>query len=677
MWHAEQRRIVFGSLLLGLVCTASAVLAQDVSPLKAHHVWLPMTGVTGKQMDDARSAGYDTVMLKIHPLVSADNTIDFTATDQLVQQATDKGFKVLLPILGWVGLGEGRFWDVEQDGQTIPNQLDPFWPAAMQQVEWYYAQVIAHYASNACVVGFAPTWGIYGEAGFTSQRAGRSPQALARFNEWRAQRDLPTLDKLPTALSGPNTEFNRFVQFRYQYVEQQFDALVKRLKQAAGTRPVGMWQELYPVMGYLWTMVEVPAADFALYESCFPFQTTHHPEKTLAETMGFRYRCNSASDYRDYYLPLIARKRGEGQRFMGCQLSNDYAKKYGWTLEKAEKIGFDRWEDEFSPDLKKLLDEPLETPERDVLLIFPTYAAAALTRATVHSADTQIMDTTLRMYGCQMSRYGSPRLDKMALADMDRFKLIIVPESAFLLRATYAKLKRTKAKVLFTGEFARALDGEQIPFGAAREMDGTQTEYFQRPAGTVAVAAEHPLTSGLPRMLAEQPVRLDKDEAFRCAAAEVLLTCGNEPLLTVRGGRMIFVHGHLWAAASFKPQRVPPKLGGSTDASANANDGWGPYDSANPQNAFASAVMKNILDFAGVDYRVPNPKPRTLTPYLADHIEQISISANIVYNNTAQAQSITVRTPYAPKNFSSRLLNGRYETSVTVPAFSYVALQPK
>ena len=289
-----------------------------------------MTGVTDAQLDDARQAGYDTVMLKVYPQVSAENKIDFTSTDALIKRATDRGLKVILPILGWVGLGEGRFWDTDESGAKIPNQLDPFWPEAMRQVEWYYREVIDRYKTNPRVAAFAPTWGIYGEAGFTSFTAGRSPHALARFNEWlehasaqEAVRSIGALDKLPTRQSGPNTEFNRFIRFRYLYMEQQFDGMIRRLKRDAGKIPVGMWQEMYPVIGYLWTLVEVPSADFALYESCLAFQSLHHPEKCLAETMGLRYRCKSATDYRNYYLPLLARKRGEGQRFMGCQLSDD------------------------------------------------------------------------------------------------------------------------------------------------------------------------------------------------------------------------------------------------------------------------------------------------------------------------------------------------------------------
>jgi len=658
---------------------ASAAFGQDVSPLRGHHVWLPMTGMTEQQMDDARAAGYDTIMLKAHPSVSTDGkSVDLAATDAQVNQAKAKGFKVILAILGWVGLGDGEFWDVEENGEKIPNQLDPFWPEAMERVEWYYEQVIEHYKADPRVVAYAPTWGIYGEAGFTTQTAGRSPHALARFNEWRAKQKLATLDALPTRKSGPNTEFNRFVRFRFLYMEEKFDAMFSRLKRLAGKVPVGTWQEMYPVIGYLWTMVEAPSADFALYESCFPFQTNHHPESSLGETMGFRYRCNSPEDYRKYYLPLLARKRGEGQRFMGCQLTNDYAKNYGWTEEKAKSIGFDRFEDEFGPYLKKLLDEPLETPKRDVLLVFPTYAAAALTDPPVHFCDAAIIDIMLRMYGCQMVRYGSPRLDKMTVAQMNRFRLIIVPDAAFIMRDTYDKLRKCKAKVLFTGCLAQSLDGELTPSGQSREFDGAKLAYFERPTGEASVASDSPLTKGLREVLSKQPVSLEKDESFRHEVApkgtKTPLTCGGEPLVSTRAN-MIMIQGHLFAPACFNPKRVPPNVGGSADSSANEFDMWGPYDSAHPGNEFGYAVMKNILDYAGVDYRVPNPKPRTVVPFIGDHMEQVSVSANIVYNNTAQTQSVVVRVPFKPRGYNARRVRGRWEAEVSVPAFSYIALQ--
>ncbi len=654
---------------------------QDLSPLRDYHVWLPMTGVTEAQMDDARAAGYTAMMLKIHPALTPDERgINPTAFDKTIKQASSKGFKLILAILGWVGLGDGQFWDTDESGAKIPNRLDPFWPEAMERLEWYFARVIDHYKKDRHVVGFAPTWGIYGEAGFASWTAGRSRHALARFNEWRKKQGLAPSEKLPTRATGPNTEFNRFIRFRYLYVERHFDAMIRRLKRLAGPIPVGMWQELYPVAGYLWNMVEVPAADFALYESCFPYQTSHHPERTLAETMGFRYRCSSAADYRDYYLPLLARKRGEGQRFMGCQLSNNYAKNYGWSEQKAEQVGFERWEDAFSPHLKRLLDTPLESCTRDVLLVFPSYAAAALSDHACHTADAKLIDVLLRMYGCQMVRYGSPRLDKLSVAEMNRFRLIIVPCAAYLVPETYEKLKATTATVLLTGCFAQSFDACLTPFGQKRQLDGVMLHYLQRPAGEVIVEAEDGLTKGLRNGLTRQPVTLPADESFGYGkdsrGVKVLLRCGEAPLVSTRyDDRLIFIHGHLFAGASYDPARKPLQLSGSKDSSANEHDPWGHYSSANPQNALGRALIKNILDHAGVAYRVPNPKPRGVTPHLGDHMEPASISANIAYNNTAGPQTLTVRLPYAPRGHKSRRVPGGYEVQITIPPFSYVALQ--
>lgn len=665
---------------VGLLILASACIAQDVSPIAKYSIWLPMTGYTDKDLEDAKAAGYDTVMLKIHPAVT-DSGPDFASTDAQIAKINAKGLNVLLAILGWVGLGDGKFWDVDESGNKILNQLDPFWPQAMQTVEKYYTDCIEHYKTNPRVIAFAPTWGIYGEAGFTSLEAGRSEHALARFNEWRKKAKLPALKELPTRKSGPNTDFNHFIRFRFLYVEQQFDEMIERLKQKAGGVPVGMWQEMYPVIGYLWNMVEVPSADFALYESAFPFQTNHHPEKSLGETMGFRYRCNSAEDYRNYCLPLLARKRGEGQRFMGCQLTEDYAvSNYGWTKEKAEQCGFRMWEDKFGPVLKKLLSEPLESPERDVLLVFPTYSAAALSDSPVHFADAAIIDIILRSYGCQIARCGSPRLDKMTVSEMDRFRLIVVPDAAFLPSETFIKLAKTKATVMYTGCLAQAIDGQQANFGETRKMDAATLKYYQRQEGDVVVGDSCPLVKGLGEYLQQHPVKLPAGEAFKYQEAPksitIALKCGDDPLLSTRG-RSIFIHGHLFAEACYNPDRKPPmQLAGSADASANEHDMWGPYDSSHPQNAFTLALMKNILDFARVNYRVPDPMPRTVCPYLGDHIEPVSISANLVYNNTGEEQTITVRTPYAPQGYESKSVDGHYETKVTVPAFSYVALQP-
>lgn len=669
-------------ILVAAACGQAMVFAQDRSPLADYHVWLPMTGVTPEQMDDAAAAGFNAVMFKVHPTLTADGRIEVDRHATLIAQARARGLKIVVAILGWQGLDRDQFWDTDEDGSRIPGRLDPFWPEAMERFEWYLGQCIEHYAADPDVVAFAPTWGIYGEAGFTSFTAGRSPHALDRFNEWLSAQGLSSLERLPTRHDGPNTDWSRFVRFRYVYMQDRFDAIVRRLKPKAAGRPVGMWQELYPVIGHLWTMVRVPSADFALYESCFPFQTSHDPQRTLAEAMGFRYRCRSASEFKDYYLPLLARKRGEGQRFMGCQLSDAYAvQQYGWSSDKAEKLQFDRWEDEFSPHLARLMAEPLESPQRDVLLVFPTYAGAALTDHPRHSVDVMSIDVLLRQYGCQMVRIGSPRLDELTVEEMNAFRLIVVPAAAYILPATCDRLRSTSATVLFTGCFGQSWDAQFVPWGASRELEGRQVRYFIRPPGRVDARADHPMMREVARDLARSPVNLPEGECFAWTDAEadaVLMTCGAAPLLSAgRAGKSLFLHGQFFADVCYDPQRKPPaNLGGSADASANEIDLWGPYSSTHPQQTFAMKVMQAILDHAEVRYRVPAPEPRTLAPLLGDHLEVAGISANLAYNNTGTTRSLTVRLPWAPVGMSSTRQADGFLVQLSIPPFSYVALQP-
>ncbi len=649
----------------------------DPHPFRDRTIWLPMTGFTDEQIAEAAAAGYDTVLLKIHPPFDGEE-VDFAEPDGWIDRMEAAGLKAILAILGWVALPADAFWDVKEDGGKIPGRLDPFRPEAMERIERYFADIIDHYAGDPRVLGFAPTWGIYGEAGFSDPSGGRSPHALQRFNEWLEKQGLPPLERLPDRRKGPNTDYNRFIRFRYLYLQDRFDGMVRRLKTRAGGRPVGMWQELYPVAGYLWTMVRVPSADFALYESCFTFQTSHDPERTLGETMGFRYRCRSAEDYRDYYLPLLARKRGEGQRFMGCQLSNDYALNYGWTIEEAREREFDRWEDRFCPTLRELMSVPLERPRRDVLLIFPTYAAAALSDNPANGVDAWLIDTLLRMYGCSIDRYGSPRLDGLAVEEMNRYRLIVVPASAYLLTPTLERLVATSAHVLFTGRFAEAMDGVQTPPGGFSETMGLRIGYGIRPAGRLERAASSPLTE-----IDAEPPELAEDESFRFVGAsdedrpQVLLRCAGWPVLSAaRGGRRLFLHGQVFAAACRDPARKPRVRDGSKDASANEIDPWGPYSAEAPGNAYTLRLMGRILESAGVEIRVPDPEPRGFAPYLGDNLERASISANIVYNNTAEPRHVKVRLPWKPAGVPAEPDGDHWLAVVEAPPFGYVALQP-
>ncbi|HNT37239.1 MAG TPA: hypothetical protein PKH07_19765, partial [bacterium] len=231
-----------------------------------------------------------------------------------------------------------------------------------------------------------------------------------------------------------------------------------------------------------------------------------------------------------------------------------------------------------------------------------------------------------------------------------------------------------------TGCFGQAFDAVQTPKGHSRKIGGRTLEYFDRSAGKISLERQQTVTSGLEQFLASGAPELPKQESFRFGAEDgditTVLRCSGEPLLSIdRKEQIIFIHGSLFAGACFDPDRQPPALFGSADASCNEHDPWGPYSASHPQNGFTQKLFQNILDYAKVDYRIPNPEPRTLAPYLGDHMETVSISANIVYNNMPETRSIVVRTPFPPKGYSSTKTKGRYETTVTVPAFEYVALE--
>ena len=86
--------------------------------------------------------------------------------------------------------------------------------------------------------------------------------------------------------------------------------------------------------------------------------------------------------------------------------------------------------------------------------------------------------------------------------------------------------------------------------------------------------------------------------------------------------------------------------------------------------------MSVYLDFAGVRYRVPEPPPLVHTRYLGENMEQASVSANIVYNNTEREVTLRIRIPFKPKGVEAKKTGELYGCSVKVPAFSYVSLQP-
>jgi hypothetical protein len=281
-----------------------------------------------------------------------------------------------------------------------------------------------------------------------------------------------------------------------------------------------------------------------------------------------------------------------------------------------------------------------------------------------------------------MTRIGSPRLDELTVEEMNAYQLIVVPAAAYLIPATCERLHRTTATVVFTGCFGQSYNAEYVPLGTSRSIAGRGVRYWLRAPGRLHVTSEHALTRGLQEFLQDSPVNLPEGECFAFSDADpkivTLMACNEAPVLSIaREGRTLFLHGQFFADLCHDPARKPPaNMAGSADASANEIDLWGPYNSSHPQQAFGLALMRRVLDHAGVEYRILDPRPRTCTPFLGDHLEQAGISANIAYNNTPQPQKLTLRLPYAPNGYESRRSGHAFLTQVEVPGYSYVALQP-
>ncbi len=136
----------------------------------------------------------------------------------------------------------------------------------------------------------------------------------------------------------------------------------------------------------------------------------------------------------------------------------------------------------------------------------------------------------------------------------------------------------------------------------------------------------------------------------------------------------MFFHGQVLAGLCHDPQRTPPPLAGSADASANEIDMWGPYSSTHPQNALATGLVGAVLDWAGVEYRIPQPPARTLAPLLGDNLEAGGITANLLYNNTAVPLELGLRLPWKPVAQTFRAEGSGFTGQVRIPAFAYVAL---
>ncbi len=242
-----------------------------------------------------------------------------------------------MAILGWVALPREEFWDTRENGEKIPGRLDPFWPEAMDRVEWYYRECFRRYRDRANVVAFVPTWGIYGEAGFTSFDAGRSGHARA-LQRMRQKRDLPLLRAHPTRSGGLNTDTNLCILFPLSMCSGVHGTR-RQAEAESGGRPVGMWQELYPVMvisGTWWkSRCGLRSRTSRLHRPDQPHPAQHTAE-TMASATGCSLRSSTATT-----ISRCLREAGRGAALHGMPAHERLPVQTTRVEERARRVEFD------------------------------------------------------------------------------------------------------------------------------------------------------------------------------------------------------------------------------------------------------------------------------------------------------------------------------------------------
>ncbi len=638
----------------------------DTRPFRNHMLWMPMTGYTDQDLDDAVAAGYDTLFTKIAPAYPGPGKpLDYSHGEELIRKARARGMKVVLGWLLWTGLPPGRFYLQNEDGTRLPDRIDPCWDAAMGYVRRHAEKLLDHYMGCADIIGLAPTWGIYGEGGYASFNSGYSPYLLEKFNRWRISRGEVSLAKLPTA--DETYKYVLLQRFRFEYLANVWGELNAHLRHREPNGiAIGAWQEIYNGHMFQLALSEVPGADFAVNEMCFPWGTTYDQPRAIGETMGIRYKCDRFEDYRDYYLPLIARKGAEGQQAIGCQLSLDYADRNyaAWPEGHAAKVGFQQWEDRFAPYIRRVRDTQVVPVAPEVAYIQMTYPTASYPDAGNTVTDINLYEVVLRMYGMAYDRIPITRLSRLGPEDLAKYRLIVVPDAWYLDRAMWNTLRDSDAWVLLTGGVMQYGDGGQAK--TARTIGGITLRYGKVAGGRPALAEACPpaLRRQVEPRLAGTTLPADLG-LTEVSPVNAWVTLGGRPLLG-QSGRFLFLANRLLYACAYDPDRDPPNLGGSVDPSADEGDPWGKASSSNPNNAFGEAIIAGIAEQCGVLLRIPHPLPRHFSRYLGDHSERINVTGNIVVNQDAEAHEVTIRTR-GPGD-------GITEETVTVPAYDFVAL---
>ena len=496
--------------------------------------------------------------------------------------------------------------------------------------------LIEYYDKNPDVVGFSLCWGQYGEGGFPPGFS-FSEKAKEAFNKAMGTPGEPLPDCPSDGIPGSLrwVEWHEFrsrilMEFRKQYVQSA---------KKATRKPVGTWSEFYPTENYNLNMGDAPGADFLMYDLSFGDATVDQT-RAFGECHGDMQHYRTFEEWRNHELPLMAKAAGEGV----VPIAFQFPMRRGHAEDTSENtVTIDNIEDEYAlrigPDIRKLIDAiPNCVRKPEVALVYNSFAATALPAGKAfafYQQSARFIEGMLHQMGVDLKVIPYEHLES---ANLDAYRLVIVPEPMYLNEAMRANLKKAR-KVLYAGEYLLTHHDPSTAggnfntawSGITRWENGT-LRYNMAPVGQIKITKENPLMKEVV-FAADKIYPADQTVTFDPLPpdAEVLMWIGDTPaIITMKGGRVIHVTNRFFIHAY------------------REDDDW--------LEKGAFTFLRNLVLSSGANVRVGNSalaRVKEGFPY-----GSYGITGRIAWNTTGRELTL-------------RLSNGR---SITIPRFGWMRI---
>jgi len=250
------------------------------------HSWCPYALPGETTLDEilkVADLGFDTVGVSFVGRYNGGN-IDFSKLDEAVDAVGKRGQKVVIHVAPRFSDGDG-ISDRLDNGTVIrhawnrsPNYaiLDIFDPRQRRKFCDWVRICAKRYGRDERVAAFVIGWGYMGETGFYngdfladfsrqgSECGGCSPYALAEFNRWRREMNLPPVAELPLpSTSGQSDDYILFHRFRCEFVRNVFHKEMIAAAKSETDYPIGTFAYISACPdSYARNWTDAPNADF-------------------------------------------------------------------------------------------------------------------------------------------------------------------------------------------------------------------------------------------------------------------------------------------------------------------------------------------------------------------------------------------------------------------------------